>query len=84
MSDHSEYRDPWEIVPPLTDEERAAKMGRMRERLANAENDERDAARYRWLRDRGGMPLQVTLAMRREPEEWDAEIDAAMRAGDPS
>jgi hypothetical protein len=38
-----------------------------------------DAARYRFLRDNAGMGFQMVMQERREPDEWDAEIDEAMR-----
>jgi hypothetical protein len=47
-----------------------------------AENDvlRKEAARYRWLRDRCPEGMHMTLAMRRESDEWDAAIDAHLEA----
>ena len=39
---------------------------------------EKDAARYRWLRDDAGIGFVATLNMRRENCEWNGEIDAEM------
>ena len=39
-----------------------------------------DAERYRWLRDTAGDVVQAhILSQRREADEWDDEIDAAMK-----
>ncbi|MBS1831242.1 MAG: hypothetical protein JST65_00935 [Acidobacteria bacterium] len=44
---------------------------------------EKDAARYRWLRDTGShTAIMFILDQRRESNEWDAEIDEAMEAGE--
>jgi hypothetical protein len=44
--------------------------------------DTEDARRYRWLRDNCNASATCVLCMRREPEEWAAEIDRAMGAKD--
>ena len=53
-----------------------------RERLRSSEADQRDAARYRWLRDTKPWPQSVTLDSLNlgAPGYWDKIIDAAMSA----
>ena len=47
--------------------------------VATRDDLRKDAERYRWLRDTAGDVVQVhILSQRREADEWDDEIDAAM------
>ncbi|XTQ92576.1 hypothetical protein ACQR5W_11695 [Xanthomonas sacchari] len=55
----------------------AEEAGRLKALLHDAQ---RDAERYAYLKSRYNPTLMWLLAERREPEEWDAEIDAAMAA----
>lgn len=50
------------------------------EAAVEIERQRKDAARYRWLRDTAGDVVQAhILSQRREADEWDDEIDAAMK-----
>jgi hypothetical protein len=39
------------------------------------EDQARDAARYRWLRDKAGNDIMRTLMMESRPDEWDKLVD---------
>lgn len=51
---------------------------RARLEIAASRDDGKDAERYRWLRDKCDTTRGFLLGMRRERDEWDAEIDAAI------
>jgi hypothetical protein len=41
---------------------------------------ERDAERYRWLRDRAGNVIMLQLMAECRPDEWDRLVDRAMQS----